>query len=131
LLIGEKIITIIPDMGNKSNYLDFYAILKFMFGLNNTINSVFGVFLDKFICVVKRKARSHFFKNFSHDMLLSILDGENKEAYYTEKNNLDRLIGIEIRFEEKIETWFQKERVFGEINIFIKKEKKRIIENEN
>lgn len=104
LLIGEKTVTIVPDLKNNNDHLNFYAILKYFFNLEGKIESVFGVFLDKILCVIKKKTRKEFYNNFSHETMLSILEGENIEAYYTEKNNLEKLIGIEIRFNDETST---------------------------
>ena len=128
ILMSSRAIVVVPDLTNKSEYINLFAVLKFFFSKNSaTKDIILGIFLDRLLNVVKRKTKESFYGDFSEDRLFAIVEGQNREAYYSNSNTPERFIGVEIRYKDEIEQWFKKEWIFGELSSFINLERRRLL----
>ena len=103
ILASKTTIVILPqNLGNSQGYLEFYSCLTHFLQKKHELNSVFGLFLDIFLNPIRKKSKESFFSSFNHENLISILEDDNKEAYYENNKAPTQFLGLELRFEEPI-----------------------------
>jgi hypothetical protein len=62
---------------------------------------------------------------FSRENLTAALTPSNPEAYYSNNETFEEMLGVELRYEKKVETWLEEEEVLGAILNKITEQKKK------
>jgi hypothetical protein len=97
ILYNEKAIVLIgKNLEEKNNYIDFYLCLVYLTEKDIKIENAFGIFTDLGIDMIRRKIKKNFIENIHDASALNLLESNNREAYYTEKENTEELMGIQI-----------------------------------
>jgi len=65
-------------------------------------HSCFGLFLNPHLNLIRKKLKTNFLNQFQHENLISLLEGDNAEAYYINTNPTLQLLGVELRFIEPL-----------------------------
>lgn len=101
---GEGEIVILQnELEGRTSLLDFFLVYKEFSKLEeNEVKSVFGVFEDVNGFVIKKKLKPEFEGKVSLENFIYILEGDNSDAYYTNKHISEKFIGVEIRFKDEI-----------------------------
>ena len=103
ILIGEKSLIILSkDISNPSNYIEFYAGISYFLKQNLKFSSIFGLFLDPYSDLLRKKLRMEFITELNHTNFISLLEGNNLEAYYSYTTKSNDLLGIELALDEKL-----------------------------
>lgn len=104
LLIGEDTLALLPSANNNNNSIsEFYLGFKELMNIKDfKYKSVFGIFYDENFFTIKKKMKLNFADNISLYNFIFILEGDNSDAYYTNKHETNKLIGIEIRFDKSL-----------------------------
>lgn len=75
------------------------------------INSTFGLFNNFIADLVRKKTKDSFMHNLNHNNIIYLLEGDNIEAYYENKNETNNLLGLEIRLKNESELLEDKEKI--------------------
>lgn len=75
------------------------------------INSTFGLFNNFIADLVRKKTKDSFMRNLNHNNIIYLLEGDNIEAYYENKNETNNLLGLEIRLKNESELLEDKEKI--------------------
>lgn len=129
LVIGEYSIAIIFQGKREGEEMfNIFVTLKFLFEKTNP-KTVFGVLLLPNLIIKKKKMKEEIISTFSKENLTATLTPANPEAYYSNNETFEEILGIEIQYDERAEIWLEEEKVLGEILEKMKKEKKKWKEN--
>lgn len=129
LLISENtIIIVLKNQEDNSTYTEFFLLLNYISSLiKQEISFVFGLFIDPNYSLIRKKLKQEKkFLNIDLQEFLSLLEGDNKDSYYTNKLVTENFLGLEIRFKQNLslidwdEEWIN-------IQKFILKEKKALL----
>lgn len=132
VMYGKKeVIIVFFETLKTADIIEYYAVLNYYFKKREKIECGFGLLLNNSMKVIRKKIKNELIRNFSEENLISLFSGTSEEAFYSPKPDLDFILGIEIRFEKEINSWYNKEEEFIRLLREIGEEKKKIfLEND-
>jgi hypothetical protein len=127
LLADKAIIIISRDIDSPLGSIEFYATLLYFLKKGLTFSHAYALFQDPYSDLRRKKIRSNFLSNVEYYNIISFLEGDNLEAYYQNRHEIELFFGIELRFDEDLELE-DKETLFLELVKEIREQKKKIFE---
>jgi hypothetical protein len=125
LIISEYSVALIFRGRREGEELfNIFITLKFFFEKTNP-ELVLGVLLLPNLIIKKKKMKKEIISAFSRENLTAALTPSNPEAYYSNNETFEEMLGIELRYEKKVETWLEEEKVLGAILNKISEQKKK------
>jgi hypothetical protein len=104
-MYGESAVVIVFfSLPQPVDLIEYFAVLNHYFKKKDLIQVSFGLLISPDLKVIRRRLKDRITQNFSEEHLLSLLSGDNFEAYYSAAEKLEQVLGVEIRFEEPIES---------------------------
>lgn len=123
--IGKnRIIILLENKESASHLFNFYVSIVY-FKKKVEVKNIFGIFIDYFSDLKKKKLKNEFLERISHSNLIYLLEGGNIEAYYENNIKTSEFQGIEFRSEEELKKIQDKNKILIEIMEEIGKERKR------
>lgn len=90
------------------------------------ILTVFGLFFDCKFTLVRKKIKIEYYSNFRLENLTALLAHDNYETYYQNKFEGFEFLGVEIRFNDNLSSWLDKDALISQILKGIREEKKNL-----
>lgn len=116
ILCEDAVGIIIDNLERARQYIDFLAVIQF-FKKWGSVKTAFGLFTNLSGETIRKKISKKFLDNLDTKNLLSLLEGDNTEAYYNTSSNLNSLIGIELRYNLGVEKWDKDEVLIGILKV--------------
>jgi hypothetical protein len=120
----NRIVILLNNRENPNHLFNFYISIIY-FNKLVKIDSIFGIFVDYFSDLKKKRLKESFLQNISHSNLIYLLEGGNIEAYYENNVKTSEFQGIEFRSEKNFNEILDKNKILIELIGEIGKQRKK------